>query len=98
MKPVDIKPSMYFDCNTLIKKIIRKVLNLKFAIVSEYQNIKIFLLKGYVLSWSEEVSVIANVKNTVPWTYFVRDFNDEEIVGTFYEIELQKKKNKLKRV
>ena len=89
---------MYFDFNTLIKKIIRKVLNLKFAIVSEYQNMKIFLLKGYVLSWSEEVSVIANVKNTVLWTYCVRDFNDEEIVGTFYEIELQKKKNKLKRV
>ena len=92
MKPADIKSSMYFDFNTLIKKIIRKVLNLKFAIVSEYQNMKIFLLKGYVLSWSEEVSVIANVKNTVPWTYFVRDFNDKEIVGTFYEIELQKKK------
>ena len=25
------------------------------------------------------------VKNTVPWTYVIQDFNGEEIVGTFYE-------------
>ena len=26
----------------------------------------------------------------VPWTYVIDDFNDEEIIGTFYEKELQK--------
>ena len=34
--------------------------------------------------------VIKKVKNTVPWTYVVSDFNGEEIIGTFYEKELQK--------
>ena len=41
-------------------------------------------------NWSEEVFVIKNVKNTVPWTYIIDDLNSEEITGTFYEKELQK--------
>ena len=28
-------------------------------------------------------------KNTVPWTYVLNDLNGEEIIGTFYENELQ---------
>ena len=39
---------------------------------------------------SEEVFVIKKVKNTVPWTYVINDLNGEEIIGTFYEKELQK--------
>ena len=34
--------------------------------------------------------MIKKVKNTVPWTYFINDLNGEEIIGTFYEKELQK--------
>ena len=30
------------------------------------------------------------MKNTVPWTYVINDLNGEEIIGTFYEKELQK--------
>ena len=30
------------------------------------------------------------VKNTVPWTYVINDLNGEEIIGIFYEKELQK--------
>ena len=41
-------------------------------------------------NWSEEVFVIKKVKNTVPWTYVINDLNVEEIIGTFYEKELQK--------
>ena len=29
-------------------------------------------------------------KNTVPWTYIISDVNGEEIIGPFYEKELQK--------
>ena len=42
MKPVDVNPIIYID----LKKIIRKFLNLKFVIMLEYQNIKIFLQKA----------------------------------------------------
>ena len=54
---------------------------------SKYKNI---LSKGYVSNWSEEVFVITKVKNTLSWTYVISDLNGEEIVGTFYQKELQK--------
>ena len=34
------------------------------------------------------------VKTTVPWLYDISDRNDEEMVGTFYEKELKKKRIK----
>ena len=46
--------------------------------------------KGYAPNWSEEIFVIKEVKNTVPQTYIVNDLNGEELVGIFYEKELQK--------
>ena len=39
--------------------------------------------KDYVPSWSEEVFVIKNVKNTVLWIYVIIDLNGEEIAGKF---------------
>ena len=32
---------------------------------------------------------LKKIKNTVPWTYVINDLNGDEIVGTFYEKELQ---------
>ena len=55
--------------------------------ISKYRNI---FAKGYTPNWSEEVFMINKVKNTVPWTYVISDLNDNEIIGTFYERELQK--------
>ena len=40
--------------------------------------------------WFEEVFVIKEVKKAVPWTYVINDLNGEEIMGTFFEKELQK--------
>ena len=54
---------------------------------SKYKNI---FAKGYTPNWSEDVSVIKKVKNTLPWTYFIKDLNGDEIIGRFYEKELQK--------
>ena len=56
--------------------------------ISKYKNIS---SKDYAPNWSEEVFVIKKVRNTVSWTYVVSDLKGEEIVGTFYEKELQKK-------
>ena len=41
-------------------------------------------------SWSEEVFIVNKIKNKVPWAYIINDLNGEEIIGTFYEKELQK--------
>ena len=34
--------------------------------------------------------MIKRIKNTVPWTNIIHDLNGEEIIGTFYEKQLQK--------
>ena len=87
MKPIDVKGNIYINTD---KEINNK--DLKFKVgdrvrISKYKNI---FAKGYTLNWSEEVFVIKKVKNTVPWTYVIKDLNDEEIIGTFHEKELQK--------
>ena len=75
-----------------------KILNLKLVIILQYQNTKNIFAKGYTPNWSEEVFVIKKVKNTVPWTYVINDLNGEEIIGTFYEKELQKTNQKEFRI
>ena len=45
-------------------------------------------------NWSEETTVIDQIKNAVPWTYVISDLNGEEIIGSFYEKELQKTNQK----
>ena len=55
--------------------------------ISKYKNI---FSKGCTPNWSEEVFLIKNFKNTVPWTFVISDFKGEEIVETFYEKEWQK--------
>ena len=62
---------------------------------SKYTNI---LAKGYAPNWSEELFVIKEIKNTIPWTYITGDLNGEEIVGIFYEKELQKTNQKEFRI
>ena len=55
--------------------------------ISKYKNV---FAKGHMTNWSEEIFIIKKFKNTVPWTYVINDLNGEEIIGTFYERELQK--------
>ena len=63
--------------------------------ISKYKNI---FVKGYTPSWSEEVFVIKKVKNTVPYLYVINYLNGDEIIGTFYEKELQKTNQKEFRI
>ena len=87
MKPVDVKDNTYIDFK---KEVNDKSSQSKFddhVRISKYENI---FAKRYTRSWSEEVFVIKKVKNTIPWTYVISDLNGEEIIGTFYEKELQK--------
>ena len=47
---------------------------------------------------SEEIFVIKRIKNFVPWTYVINDLKGEEIIGTFYEKELQKANQKVFKI
>ena len=87
MKPVDVKNDTYIDSN---KEVNDKDTKFKVGDHVRISKCKNIFAKGYTPNWSEEVFVIKNVKNTVPWTYVINDLNDEEIIGTFYEKELQK--------
>ena len=46
--------------------------------------------KGYYPNWSEEIFTISKHVGKQRPVYRIKDFNDEEIDGTFYEQELQK--------
>ena len=87
MRPVDVKDNTYINFGKEVNDKDPKVKVSDHVRISKYKNI---FAKGYTPNWSEEVFVIKKVKSTVLWTYVINDFNGEEIIGTFYEKELQK--------
>ena len=54
--------------------------------------------KGYTPNWTEEVFTIDKIQYTNPITYKLKDLNNEEIQGSFYEPELLKAKQDIFRI
>ena len=54
--------------------------------------------KGYTLNWSEELFTIDKIQSTIPITYKIKDLNNEEIKGSFYEPELLEAKQDVFRI
>ena len=46
--------------------------------------------KGYLANWTEEIFIVNEIQYTNPITYKLKDLNNEEIKGSFYEPELLK--------
>ena len=86
MKPVDIKDNTQTDSSKEVNDKDPKFKVGDIVRISKYKNI---FAKGYTPNWSEEVFVIKEVKNTVPWTYVINDLKGKEFSGTCYEKELQ---------
>ena len=86
-KPIDVKYNTYIDFK---KEVTDKDTKFKVGDKVKFSKQKNIFAKGYALNWSGEVSVVSKIKNTVPWTYVINDRNSEEIIGIFYEEELQK--------
>ena len=96
MKPVDVTyivDSTYIDFDIGSNDKDRKSKVLDYVRIVKYKN---YFSKRLRSIWSKEIFVIKNVKYTVTWTYVIEDFNDKEILGTFYQKELQK--TSIKRV
>ena len=55
--------------------------------ISKFKNI---FAKGYTPNWSREIFIVNKINDTVPYRYNIKDLNDEEIIGRFYDRELQK--------
>ena len=79
MKPIDVKNNkrVYIDEHNEKDRI------------SRYKNI---FAKGYAPNWSSEIFIVDKINDTVPYTYNLRYLNDEGIIGSFYDKELQKTK------
>ena len=57
--------------------------------ISKFKDI---FAKGYAPNWSTEIFIVDKVNDTVAYTYNLKDLNDEEIIDSFYDRELQKTK------
>ena len=55
--------------------------------ISKFKNI---FAKGYTPNWSTEIFIVDKINDRVLHTYNIKDLNDEEIIGSFYDKELQK--------
>ena len=88
MKPIDVKNNKRVYVDEHNEK------HSKFKVgdrvrISRYKNI---FPKGYAPNWSIEIFIVNKINDTVPYTYNLKDLNDEEIIGSFYDKELQKTK------
>ena len=88
MKPIDVKNNKRVYIDEHNEK------DSKFKVgdrvtISRYKNI---FAKGYAPNWSSEIFIVDKINDTVPYTYNLKDLNDEEIIGTFYDKKLQKTK------
>ena len=95
MKSIDVTSDSYAEYNEDSNKKDPKFKVGDHVRISKYKNI---FAKRYTPNWSKEVFVISKIKNAVPWTYVINDFNGEEITGSFYEKELQKTTQKEFRI
>ena len=89
MKPIDVKDNnkrVYIDEHN--KKDNRFKVGDRVRI-SKFKNI---FAKGHTPNWSKEIFIVDKINDTVPYTYNLKDLNDEEIIGSFYDRELQKTK------
>ena len=87
MKPIDVRNDSFAKYNEESNEKDRKFK------VGDHDRIPkcIYIFsKGYAPDWSEGIFVVERIKNTVPWAYVISDLNGKEIVGSFYEKELQK--------
>ena len=86
--------NLYGDMEPLLSKPKFKVVDK--VRISKYKR-KIFD-KGYTPNWTEEVFTVDKIRYTNPITYKLKDLNNEEIKGSFYEPELLKAKRDVFRI
>ena len=86
MKPKDVKDNKRVYTDEYNKKSARYNVGDRVR-VSKFKNI---FAKGYTPNWSREIFIVNKINDTVPYTYNLKDLNEEEIIGSFYDGELQK--------
>ena len=89
MKPIDVKNNkrVYIDEHN------EKDSKFKVGDRVRISRYKYIFAKGYAPNWSSEIFIVDKINDTVPYTYNLKDLNDEETIGSFYDKELQKTKS-----
>ena len=87
MKPIDVK-----DNNEIVYIDEYNEKDSRFKVgdrvrISKFENI---FAKGYTPNLNTEVFIVDKINDTVPYTYNLKDLNNEEIIGSFYDRQLQK--------
>ena len=88
MKPIDVKKNKRVYIDEHNEKDSRFKVGDRIRI-SKFENI---FAKVYTPNWSKEIFIVNKINDTVPYTCNIKDLHDEEIIGSFYDRELQKTK------
>ena len=65
VKPIDVTSAEYNEDSNVTKPKLKVGDHVR---ISKYKNI---FVKRYTQNWSEEVFVVTNIKDTVPWKYVI---------------------------
>ena len=87
MKPIDVENNnkrVYIDEHN------EKNSRFKVGDRIRISKLKNIFAKGYTPNWSSETVIVDKVNDTVPYMYNLKDLNDEKILVSFYDRELQK--------
>ena len=87
MKPIDVKDN---DKRVYINEHSQKRSRFKVGDRVRISKFKKIFAKGYTPNWSREIFIFNKINDTVPYTYNIKDLNEEEIIGSFCDRELQK--------
>ena len=85
MKPIDVRDNnkrVYIDEDN------EKDSRFKVGDRIKISKFKSIFAKGHTPNWSSEIFIVDKINDTVPYTYNLKDLNDEEIIGSFYDQEL----------
>ena len=86
MKPIDVKDNkrVYIDEHNENRSRFKVGDRVR---ISKFKNI---FAKGYTPNWSREIFIVNKINDTLPYKHNIKDLNGEEIIGSFYDRELQK--------
>ena len=87
MKPIDIGDN---NIRVYIDEHNEKDSRFKVSDRVRIYKFKNIFAKVYTPNWSKEIFIADKINDTVPYTFNVKDLNNAEIIGSFYDRELQK--------
>jgi len=91
MRPSDVNKSNQEDIWHVLysQKKLCKPPALKIGDSVRISQTRVVFKKGYLPKWTEEIFTISKILKTSPVTYRIKDYNNEELSGSFYAQELQ---------